>query len=192
MMDIIPILKPGIWNAWIFMSVFILQMLVITIAGDRVRKRSHLPGEAKRSKIDRYTGMTANSVWFLALLYSIFLPFKPGTVWFYSGLFVFVLGLTLLTLATRNFISTPSDQLITKGAYSFSRHPMYNATFLICLGSGISTGSWIFICISFIMAYCFHREALAEEKYCLNIYGNAYQEYMDRVPRWIGVPGRIN
>ncbi|MBA7552902.1 hypothetical protein ES705_45479 [subsurface metagenome] len=120
--------------------------------------------------------------------YSIFLPFKLGTIWFYIGIFVFIIGLTLITIATYNFISALSDQLITKGAYKFSRHPMYLATFFICLGSGISSASWIFLFLSIIMALCFHKEALAEEKYCLDKYGNAYQEYIDYVPRWIGVP----
>ena len=28
----------------------------------------------------------------------------------------------------------------------------------------------------------------AEERHCLKVYGNAYREYMDRTPRWIGIP----
>ena len=185
------IFKIGILNAWIFMSVFILQMLIIMFAGDRVRKRSHVPVEAKRNKLERYLGIIANTVWLLALGYSIFLPFKLGTMWFYIGLFVFIIGLTLITIATYNFINVPSDQLITKGVYKLSRHPMYLSTFFICLGSGIASGSLIFIFLSVIMALCFHKEALVEEKYCLDKYGNAYQEYLDCVPRWIGVPKKI-
>ncbi len=186
-----PIFKIGIWNAWIFMSIFVLQMLVILFAGKSVRERSHIPKEVKRNRLERYTGIIANIFWLLALGYSIFLPLQLGTVWFYIGLFVFIIGLILMTLATFNFMTAASDQLITEGVYRFSRHPMYLATFLICIGSGIASLSFLFIFISIIMVFCFHKEALIEERYCLDRYGSAYQEYLNNVPRWIGLPKRI-
>ena len=189
-MFLVPAFKIGIWNAWIFMSVFLLQMLAIMFIDKRVRKRSHIPIEARLNKLERYAGIIGNLIWLLALGYSVFLPLQPGTTWFYIGLSVFIIGLTLLALATFNFVTTPIDQLITKGVYNFSRHPMYLATFFICLGSGIATISWLFIFFSIIMALCFYQEALIEERYCLNKFNNDYQEYINRTPRWIGIPQR--
>ena len=121
----------------------------------------------------------------------LFLPFKLDTIWFYAGLSVFIIGLILLTIATFNFITTPPDSVILKGVYKISRHPMYLATFFICLGSGIAAGSWLFILLSVIIILCFHQEALIEERYCLDKYGNVYQDYLNRVPRWFGVLKRI-
>jgi protein-S-isoprenylcysteine O-methyltransferase Ste14 len=167
-------------------------MLAILFADKRVRERSHIPIEARRNKLERYMGIIGNFVWLLALGYSVFLPLQLGTIWFYFGLSFFVIGLTLMAIATFNFIATPADQLITKGAYNFSRHPMYLATFFICLGSGIAAASWLFIFFSLIMALCFYQEALIEERYCLNRYDNAYEEYINRTPRWIGVPKKYN
>jgi len=189
-MYLIPVLKAGIWNAWIFMSVFIIQMLVIMLAGEKVRKRSHIPAEARLNKSEKYTSFAANLVWFTALIYSVFLPLKPGTILFYTGLLAFITGLTVLTTATCHFIMIPPDQIIKKGVYRFSRHPMYLATFFICLGAGISSGSWIFIILCIIMMICFHKEALVEEKVCLEKFGDAYREYLYQVPRWIGISGR--
>jgi protein-S-isoprenylcysteine O-methyltransferase Ste14 len=174
------------------MSIFLLQMLAIMFIDKRVWERSHLPREARRNKLERYVGIIANLIWLLALGYSVFLPLQLGTTWFYIGLSVFIIGLTLMALATFNFIAIPAHQLITKGAYQFSRHPMYVATFLICLGAGVATGSWLFIFFSIIMALCFYHEALIEERYCLNRYGNVYQEYINRTPIWIGVPKKYN
>ena len=191
-MSIIPAFKIGIWNAWILMSVFLLQMLVILFADKRIWERSHIPIDARRNKLERYVGITGNFIWLLAMGYSVFLPLQLGTIWFYIGLSVFIIGLSLMAIATFNFIATPADQLITKGGYNFSRHPMYLATFFICLGSGIATGSWLFIFFSIIMALCFFQEALIEERYCLDRYGNAYQEYINRTPRWIGIPKKYN
>jgi len=180
--------KIGVWNAWIFMSVFLLQMLAIMFIAKRVRERSHVPVNARRNKFERYVSIIGNLFWLLAMGYSVFLPFQLGTVWFHIGLFVFIIGLILMAIATFNFIATPADKLITKGAYSFSRHPMYLATFFICLGSGIATVSLLFMILSIIMALCFYQEALIEERFCLNRYGNTYKDYINSTPRWIGIP----
>jgi protein-S-isoprenylcysteine O-methyltransferase Ste14 len=178
----------GIWNAWIFMSVFILQMLVMIFAGKRISERSHVPTEARQTTLEKYIGIIANFIWFIALGYSIVLPLLLGTIWFYIGFSLFILGLSLLSLSIFSFMTTPVDQLIQKGVYKFSRHPMYLATFLICLGSGIATSSLIFILLSVIMFVCFYYEALVEERYCLDKYKDIYQEYKNSVPRWIGIP----
>jgi protein-S-isoprenylcysteine O-methyltransferase Ste14 len=189
-MSLTPVFKVGLWNAWIFMSVFLLQMLIIMFVDKSAWQRSHVPEEARRNTLERYTGLMGNMIWFIALGYSVFLPFQLGTAWFYIGLSVFALGLTLLAMATFSFIAAPSDQLITKGAYRFSRHPMYVATFFICLGSGIACASWLFLLLSIIMAFCLYQEALIEERFCWNRYGRAYQEYRSRSPRWMGAPQR--
>jgi protein-S-isoprenylcysteine O-methyltransferase Ste14 len=187
-MSLIPAFKIGIWNAWLFMSVFLLQMIPMLFTEKHIREKSHVPVEARRNKSDKYAGITGNIVWLLALAYSVFLPLQPGTYWFNIGLAVFIAGLIFLATATVNFITTPADQLITRGIYQLSRHPMYLATFLICLGTGIATISWLFIMLSLMMILCFNQEALIEERYCLDKYGSAYQEYMKRVPRWFNVP----
>jgi len=186
-MSLTPALKIGICNAWIFMSVFLFQMLAIMFINRRARERSHVPREARRNRFERYISIIGNFIWLLAMGYSVFLPLQFGSTWFYIGLSVFIIGLTLMAIATYNFIATPMDQLITKGAYKFSRHPMYVATFFICLGAGIAAISWLFIIFSLIMAFCFYQEALIEERYCLNKYGKAYHDYVNRTPRLIGV-----
>ncbi|UCH13124.1 MAG: isoprenylcysteine carboxylmethyltransferase family protein [Bacteroidales bacterium] len=183
-MSLIPAFKAGLWNAWIFMSVFLLQMLVMMLAGKRIRKRSHVPEDARRSNFEKYISIVGNLVWLAALVYSVFLPFQTGSIWFNTGLSLFIIGFVILAIATFNFINTPVDQLISNGIYRFSRHPMYLATFFICMGAGIASASWLFILLSLIMIYCFYQEALIEERYCLKIYSD-YREYLNRVPRWL-------
>jgi len=190
-MSLIPVFKPGIWNAWMFMSVFLLQMIAILFVDKCIREKSHVPKEARRNRLERYIGISGNFFWLLAMGYSVFLPLQLGTIWFYVGLSVFIVSLILMTIATFNFMMTPADLLITKGIYQFSRHPMYLATFFICLGTGISALSWLFIFFSVIIALCFYQEAIIEERYCLDKYGSAYQEYLNSVPRWFGAPNRI-
>ena len=185
-MTLMPAFKIGFWNGWIFMSVFLIQMLAMMFAGSRVMKRSHVPAQAREARGKKYIGLMANFSWFLALFYSVFLPFKLGTIWFYIGLLVFIFGVIILILSTVSFMATPHDQLILRGVYRFSRHPMYLSTLFICLGCGVAVGSLLFVLITMVMAFCFHQEALVEESYCLDLYGETYQKYMDSVPRWGG------
>jgi len=77
-MPLIPAFEIGIWNAWIFMSSFILQMLAVLLLGKMVWARSSLPSDFKRSKREKITPIIGNSVWLLATLYSIFLPLRLG------------------------------------------------------------------------------------------------------------------
>ena len=180
--------KIGFWNAWIFMIVFIFQMIVMFFAGKDIMKRSHVLNNIRRTPFERNISLIANFVWLLSMVYSIFLQLRLGTTWFWIGFSVFIIGLTILGLATIAFITTPIDQLIQKGVYRFSRHPMYLSTLLICLGTSIATTSWIFILLSFVIFICFHYEAIVEEKCCHNDYKDLYKEYQRRVPMWIGIP----
>jgi protein-S-isoprenylcysteine O-methyltransferase Ste14 len=79
-----------------------------------------------------------------------------------------------------------SNTLVTKGVYSFSRHPMYLGFVLILIGVGILLGSltsWITIPIFVVlMEVVFIRveEHMLEEEF-----GQAWLAYKKKVRRWI-------
>ena len=128
-------------------------------------------------------------LFFLTLIYSIFLPFKPGTVWFYVGLPICLLGLIPYTITMVNFAMTPvRTKAATRGIYRYSRHPMYISMFLMLLGAGIASASWLVILFAVISMILWVPLAISEEQFCLEMYGDAYREYMDRTPRWLGIP----
>jgi protein-S-isoprenylcysteine O-methyltransferase Ste14 len=126
---------------------------------------------------------------FFPIIYSIFLPFKLGTLWFYIGLPIALVGTVLYTivwisLATR----PPGGKPATRGLYRFSRHPMYISGFIMSIGMGIACASWLYLLlyiISMILTIIFVHY---EERLLLDIYGDSYRDYIDRTPRWIGVP----
>ena len=177
------IFESGIWNAWIFMSVFLIQMIVMVCVGKQTWEKSQVPIQAKRNKYEKHVGNIANLLWLMAMIYSIFLPFKIDTIWFYIGLVIIILGYIFIIRATYDFITTKSNQVIKKGAFAYSRHPLYLATFLILIGVGIITGSWLFLILTFLIILFFYQEAIIEERYCLAIFGEDYNNYMQRVPR---------
>jgi protein-S-isoprenylcysteine O-methyltransferase Ste14 len=187
-MSLTPAFEIGVWNAWIFMSCFILQMLAMLLLGKGAWDRSSLPPDFKRSKREKVNSFVGNGLWLLATIYSVFLPLQLETAWFYTGLPVFLVGLIILVVATVNFAAAPAEKPATRGAYSFSRHPLYLSMIIIYIGTGIASASWLFILLGLANIFWIRTEAAAEERYCLVRYNKDYQEYMDKTPRWIGIP----
>ena len=128
-----------------------------------------------------------NIIIYAASLYSIFLPFKLGTAWFYIGLPIFLLGLSILIVTMINFLTTLIDLPVTKGIYRYSRNPGYFATFIIFLGIGIATASWVILLSAIIFLILTNFLINSEERYCKEKYGDAYREYLNRTHRWIGI-----
>ena len=56
------------------------------------------------------------------------------------------------------------------------------------VGASIASGSWILLLLSVVAVVLQRAQAVAEERGCLATYGDEYQEYLDRTPRWIGMP----
>jgi len=61
---------------------------------------------------------------------------------------------------------------------------------LLLLGVSILSASWGFLLLTIISGVGFTRPFFlkVEEAECLGHYGAAYREYMNRTPRWIGIP----
>lgn len=187
-MSAVPAFEIGVWNAWIFMSVFILQMLAVMFLGKKILERSSHPSNVEKSKLEEKSAIVGNGVWLLATIYSVFLPLKLETAWFYVGLAVFLIGLAILSIATINFATAPMEKPITEGMYRFSRHPLYFSLVIVYIGTSIATASWLFLLLGIANIFWIRLESLVEERYCLDKYGDAYREYMNRTPKWMGMP----
>jgi len=125
---------------------------------------------------------------FVLLIYSIFLPLRLGTVWFYTGLPIALLGLAIYTMVIVSFATTPLDrEVLTKGPFRCSRHPMYLSSSLAYIGIGIACASWLFLLLSVAYTVLSLISAIPEERFLLEKYGDAYREYKNRTPRWIGI-----
>jgi protein-S-isoprenylcysteine O-methyltransferase Ste14 len=187
-MSWIPAFEIGIWNAWWFMCVYPLQWLAVVILPKHISERtSHAP-EIIQTHQDMIMAWLTQGFWIGATLYSIFVPFQVGTAWLWTGLVFFGAGLAFLVLASLAVAGTPKDKLFTSGVYRLSRHPMYFSMFLVYLAVSIAAASWLFFLITIITFFLQRYQAMKEERTCLKEYGDAYRDYMDRTPRWIGIP----
>jgi len=165
-----------------------VDMLAVRLVGVDVYRRASGQPEMKTSRPYRIVSYVSMVIDTMAVAYSIFLPLKLGTGWFYAGLAIFLTGLVVLAAATFNFAKTPMDVPITKGIYHYSRHPMYLASLLIYFSVGIASASWVFLLIFVVQSVSIRISVVEEERYCHEKYGDAYREYIDKTARWLGLP----
>jgi protein-S-isoprenylcysteine O-methyltransferase Ste14 len=194
-MSLIPEFELGLWNAWIITVLgFILPNTTSYIMPRKykevVKKRM---GEIKWSEFSKTVKIvliiTQVIIMPFTIIYSFFLPLKLGTVWFYLGLPISILGIIMPFIAGVSFATAPLDKPITTGVYRISRNPEYFSVFLQYLGIGISGLSWVFILCAVAWIISFQIEVVqSEEPSLIEKYGDAYKEYMNRTPRWIGIP----
>jgi protein-S-isoprenylcysteine O-methyltransferase Ste14 len=190
-MSLIPAFDIGLWNAWILM-VFLLTAGIAPLYIDNEKTEKRSEGEPTGDELNATTkitqGITHIIIMPFTLIYSIFLPLKLGTVWFYAGLPIYLLGFVMALMFSISFATAPLGAPITKGVFAISRHPGYFGFFLGCVGIGIACGSWVFLLCALVWIVSCHFGVLEEEQILLDKYGDAYKEYMDRTPRWIGLP----
>jgi protein-S-isoprenylcysteine O-methyltransferase Ste14 len=185
-MSAIPAFEIGVWNAWIFMSYLLLSFVFFTYIAIKHSAPSHKESELSRS--EKIVAFSSKLILLPALVYSIFLPLKLETMWFFIGLTIMLIGLITYTVVLVNWAATPLNKPVSRGLYRYSRHPMYVTMFIFFIGLGIATASWVVLLYSILLLVSCVVFANAEEQGCLDKYGNAYREYIDRTPRWMGMP----
>jgi protein-S-isoprenylcysteine O-methyltransferase Ste14 len=187
-MSLIPAFEIGLLNAWIFMIWLLIPVFLEPLNVIPKGREEGSDFTAEFNKMQKIALLSLHIIYLLSLIYSIFVPLKLGTVWFYAGLPIYLLGLIPYAMVFVGFATTPPDKLVTKGIYRYSRHPMYLVLFPVFLGVGIATASWVFLLLSVVYMIMPLLWVDTEERHCLKFYGDAYREYMNRTPRWIGIP----
>ena len=189
-MSLIPAFELGLWNAWIF----IIPAIVVSLLCMLLMMKKNAPGGPTRvpckSKPTLVVATLSKLIFLPAAIYSVFLPLKLGTIWFYVGLPIALLGLVGTIIVFLDWVMTPAGEPVTRGVYRYSRHPMYVSEVFLFLGVSIMSASWVFSLLTIILGVGVTRPYFVkiEEAQCIGHYGAAYLEYMNRTPRWIGVP----
>ena len=112
----------------------------------------------------------------------------------YLGLPLSVLALAIASrekkrfeeVGTTIFPGQDASQLVTAGAFKFSRNPMYLAMVVALLGVWPVTGglSPIAVVLAFVAIIHF-KFILPEENHMRSLFGDDYEAYSKRVRRWL-------
>ncbi len=193
-MTLAPTFRIGVWNAWLLAIFWVVHPWIMSLvdklvgAGNIRAKMGDLPDHDGQKK-----SIPIPSLLLIALfIFSIFLPLKTGIAWLIAGIVIYLVGIAVFLSAMITAARTPMGQIFSRGTYRYSRHPMYLSFMLIFIGISVASASWLFLVLSLgWMAFPISQLA-REEQACLKVFGKVYDEYMQRTPKWIGIPRPVN
>jgi protein-S-isoprenylcysteine O-methyltransferase Ste14 len=182
-MELFPRLEIGWLNGWILLVVeFLIQgSLLLIFPKVVVARLFDRSGWNKKQRLFTIIGKFCS----LACLVLIVLtPLNMTSGLFVAGLILYVTGIIGLVIAMFNYRDTPLDQPVTRGFYTISRHPQVFSLSVIILGVCLAIGSWLALLALLLSRLFQHFGILAEEEVCKQRYGEPYQAYKERVPRY--------
>jgi protein-S-isoprenylcysteine O-methyltransferase Ste14 len=138
-----------------------------------------------------FLGLTLLGV---ALRYAVG-PLRPSGSWATGlGIAILLAGLTIGVSARTLMVRTgqspipwkPTQELIFRGPYRFTRNPMYLGLTCIQTGLGIALGNlWISILSPVALLVVHFIAVLPEEQYLAEKFGASYHDYCQRVRRYL-------
>ena len=116
----------------------------------------------------------------------------PSTLLDLIGILVGGAGLALCLISIITFRSVPktlcidAGKLTTAGPYRWSRNPQYVGWFLFLLGFALN--DWSLWCLAALttVAASLHLLVLVEEEHLRRTFGESYNEFCRKVPRYLG------
>jgi len=78
-----------------------------------------------------------------------------------------------------------TTQLVTTGIYRLIRHPLYASLLLLTWGIFFKSPSLLNGCLASVASACLYATARADEAECLEEFGQAYADYMQRTHRFL-------
>lgn len=81
------------------------------------------------------------------------------------------------------------DELVTSGIYAHLRNPMYLGHLVFLTGLTLATRSPVSLAITSGLVHWYDERARADEARLSRLFGQRYDDYAARVPRWLpGLP----
>jgi protein-S-isoprenylcysteine O-methyltransferase Ste14 len=182
-MELFPELKIGLLNGWLPLVLFyaIFGLMLLSFPKSVVTRLYDRSGWTEPQKTLSAFGKLFMFSWIFIMIFTS-IKFSRGG--FVLGCLLYALGLIGIVVALLNYRDTPLDQPVTKGLYKVSRNPQQITILILFFGVSFAVGSWLAVILLSIGAVMAHMRVLAEEKSCLEQYGDSYQNYMEQVPRY--------
>jgi len=173
----------GIFYGWIFIVLFgLINILLMKLYPKHYTRRLFTLPEFT-SKSEKVLSIIYAVMLNLTMLLSCFLPIAGGII-LAIGLTLYALSLACICAALYAYATTEPDTPATKGIYKISRHPQQVFTCTMIMGIGFMLNSPIII-ISGVLQLCLlYPSMVAQERFCIEKYGEAYSMYLNTAPRY--------
>ena len=121
----------------------------------------------------------------LIIICMLFIKTDTTTSTFKTGLIVYIIGVLLFAIATMSFAKPNANGINQSGLYRISRNPMYVSYFIYFLGCVLLTHSIILLILLCAFQISAHWIILAEERWCIQTFGDKYIQYTKKVRQYI-------
>ena len=132
----------------------------------------------------------------------VFISLLGFVIYYFNNLFIQILGFILVILGVtesivaRKILDTnwtesyqyqikKNHELITKGIYSYVRHPIYGGLLMFVPGALMVAESYIFIPIIVLTLFIIEASSRREEKLLTKHFGKKHTEYMKTTKKFI-------
>ena len=183
-MDFIPNMHIGWMNGWLMLAIFytLFGLFLLSCPKGVVKKLYSIAGWSKKEYTLSAFGKPFSLVCIGLMIYS---PIKVGTIVFWVGLVLYIIGTLVMFIALFEYRATPIGEPVHTGIYKFSRNPQFAGLVLIFLGTAIMTGNGLAALLLSGTLILYHFRIKGEERACLAAYGDPYRKYLDSVRRYI-------
>ena len=182
----------------VFYGAYITKTLLLGRQGVRV----NIPGKGNKppkalfiEKFLRAATLAGAAVQFFSVLF-------PNAIWTLKayptmredGLILAVLGTIFFIAAVMamgknwraGFTDEQGTELVTGGIYRFSRNPAFLAFDLLYTGCALAFPNPVNIAAAILAIILFHMQIAREEKFCAEVFGQAYADYKNTVMKYFG------
>ena len=182
-MELTPEINPGLLNGWVLLIFFytVFGILLVSFPKNVVARLYDRSAWSKKQKTLSAIGKLLIFPWFALVILT---PLNIGHAMFILGGAFYLLGLLGFVLSLLNYKDTPLDQPVIKGLYRISRNPQQVSILLSYMGISLAIGSWMAALLITIGSFMSHIRVIAEERSCLQQYGDSYRQYIEGVPRY--------
>ena len=182
-MELMPIFRLGLMNAWWLILPMVLPMAYLAATKKEVAARmSDMTGYYTREK---FFTVAASLAPYPFMITTIWTPFTSTKLLLFAGLAVYSIGVASFITTIRVFVTTPLDKPFSAGIYRISRNPLYVSATLIFFGICLVTANVLLFAWLVIIVVPQHFMILAEERVCREKYGTEFERYMAKVPRYL-------
>jgi protein-S-isoprenylcysteine O-methyltransferase Ste14 len=179
-------LKFDLIGGWWFSAAFAFVNLLFVLSSSRARIKRLMRFPKFTSKFERIISYISVILYTRGLIIlTVFIPIRFHWVSFTIGTSLYIVCLILYSIAMCNFLSADHDEPVTTGIYARLRHPMQVLAVVMWIGVGIACLSWLILAACIIQFFISYPFLVAQERECITMYGDRYQEYMKSVNRYL-------